>query len=140
MKKTGQSHGVQICTWVWWFRSPQQVLLRPWWKTEEVDSPLCGNISRETVSGSEISNRGPEAAFRCQVASWMDRRGYGRDCTCTQRGTLGTFTWSPSKYSSQPVSKTEPHTQISVIAGFSFKKFLGIDDESPLWQRCLLAQ
>lgn len=99
------------------------------WKYLKGDSP-----------GSEISHRAPEAALRCHVASWMDRCGYRRDCAYTQRGILGTFTWSPSKFSSQPVSKTEPHTQVSVIAGFSFRKFLGIDDDSLLWQRCLLAQ
>lgn len=46
------------------------------------------NFSREPVSGSEISNRAPEAAFTSHVASWMDHLGYGTEIATVNRGAF----------------------------------------------------
>lgn len=70
------------------FLNPQQLSLKLWWKTEEMDSPLCENISRETVSGGQISARAPEAAFRPHVASWMDCLGHGTEVATVNGGAL----------------------------------------------------
>lgn len=87
-KTLAGKHGVWVCTGFGGFRNPQQLSLKLWWKTEEMDSPLCENISRGTVSGRRISAGAPEAAFRLHVASWLGCLGHGSEVATVHGGAL----------------------------------------------------
>lgn len=114
--------------------------MRLWWKTE-VDSPLCGNISRETVSGGEISNR----AHRKLPLGAMWQLGWIAVATeeialYTEGHSRHIYMVSFKALLTARFKDGVPHPDLSNCRLLLQNFFLGIDDDSPLWQRCLLAQ